>query len=131
MKEIFYDDHEVTIFGLVANHCYAHGFNQEWVNQFWSGLQELKPLYEEFLHYLNTGEITGAYTLYGFTVLDTFVWNMEYDSLQRDRGRNADSCDRDRLILHSFNRMLELYHNPEQWKLLLSEDQRMDILSTL
>lgn len=128
MADIYYDDHKVGIFGLVANHCYAHGFDKEWVNQFWCGLQELKPLYEEFIHYLNTGEINGACSLHGFTVLDTFVWNMEYDSLQRDRGRNADSCDRDALILRSFQCMLDLYHDPDKWTLLLNQDQRMDIL---
>lgn len=128
MSEIFYDDHMLGIFGMVANYCYGKGFDKEWVNRFWEGLQEQPDLYEEFIHFFNTHEILGKYKLHGFSVLDTFVWQMEYDSLEHDKGRNGDTCDKDEMILQAFSHMIDLKHNPEQWTKILSEDQRMDWL---
>ena len=114
---------------MVANHCYARGFDKQWVNHFWSGLQAQESLYQEFLHYLDTGEVSGNYTLHGFSVLDTFVYRMEQDSYTRDMGRNADTSDKERLILLAFLSMIDLYENPEQTLLLLKEDRRNDRLN--
>lgn len=129
MTDIYYDDHMVGIFSIVANHCYARGFDKQWVNHFWSGLRAQEALYQEFLHYLDTGEVSGNYTLHGFSVLDTFVYRMEQDSYTRDMGRNADTSDKERLILLAFLSMIDLYENPEQTLLLLKEDRRNDRLN--
>lgn len=128
MSDIFYDDHMVGIFSMIANYCYTKGFDKDWVNRFWEGLQDDSGLYEEFIHFFNAGEVLGKYELYGFTVLDTFVWQMEYDSLERDRGRNGDTCDKDRMVLLAFESMIDLKQDPKHWIQILSEDRRMDWL---
>lgn len=128
MSDIYYDDHMVGIFSMVANFCYTSGFDKEWVNTFWEGLQELPSLYDEFIHYFNTGEVTGNFSLHGFSVLDAFIWHMNHYNLVHDAGKNGPMCDKKETVLRAFYTMIALYHEPERFISLLSQDGRMDRL---
>lgn len=129
MADIYYDDHMLGIFGMVANYCYDKGFDKQWVNAFWEGLQQQPKLYDEFIHFFDTGELIGQYELHGFTVLDTFVYAMELDSVIYDTGRSGASCNKDKMVLCAFSYMIHLYQEPERYTKILSEDQRTDHLS--
>ena len=126
MPDIYYDSHMVGIFGMVASFCYTSGFDKEWVNAFWEGLQEQPALYDEFIHYFNKGEILGNFTLHGFTVLDTFIWHMDHFSFIHDKGRSGDVCDKKVMALLAFETMIYLYHEPDKWIAILSNDNRID-----
>lgn len=128
MADIYYDDHMLGIFGMIANYCYGKGFDKEWVNHFWEGLNEQPLLYKEFIHFFDTGEVLGEYQLEGFTTLDTFVWVMERESVIYDKGRSGQTCDKDEMILRAFYCMIELYHDPTRWRRILTDASRNDIL---
>lgn len=126
MSEIYYDDHMVGIFGMVANFCYAQGFDKQWVNKLWNGLQEDSSLYNEFIHYFNTGEVIGTYEISGYSVLDCFIWRMEHYSLTHDVGRTDGACDKMIMVLLAFETMIDLKQDPKRWLTILEQDQRMD-----
>ena len=94
--------------------CECAGQDKEYADKFFSELKGTPELLREYAYYYDTREFLCEYKIQGFTIADILVWQMDHFRAHLDRSDSANRYDKDRLVLSTFETMLEMKENPEK-----------------
>ena len=94
--------------------CECAGQDKEYADKFFSKLKGTPELLREYAYYYDTREFLCEYKIQGFTIADILVWQMDHFRAHLDRSDSANRYDKDRLVLSTFETMLEMKENPEK-----------------
>lgn len=104
------------------------GWKQQDADRLWSYLLKYETLYDEFIHYLSKHEILDALHFRGYSILDLYVWQMNFYNMIHDIGKNTGNCNKEDLILRAFLMMGEFMDNPDDFLKKLSNAPHQDLL---
>lgn len=106
--------------------CFYAGEDRAFFENFWSALQKSKPVYREFLYYLENRNFLCEYRISGYTIVDIMVWQMDHFKAQLDRGRDDMKQNGDRMLLMAFDTMLKMEKQPEKYTYLMQSETGTD-----
>lgn len=106
--------------------CLYAGENEVFFENFWSALQKSKPVYREFIYYLENRNFLCEYRISGYTIVDIMVWQMDHFKAQLDRGRDDMKQNGDRMLLMAFDTMLKMEKQPEKYIYLMQSETGTD-----
>ena len=123
---IIFDSRKMAAFQLITDLCREYAFEDTFAQELWSGLLENPLLYDEFVYYMQTKELTGAYTCQGYSMFDLYFYQLRHYNFRHDIGKNRPDCDKGRLILEAFHTMICLTNDPDSYVAKLRAEQGMD-----
>ncbi len=106
--------------------CLYAGEDRAFFENFWSALQKSKPVYREFIYYLENRNFLCEYRISGYTIVDIMVWQMDHFKAQLDRGRDDMKQNGDRMLLMAFDTMLKMEKQPEKYIYLMQSETGTD-----
>ena len=93
--------------------CECAGHDIEYANKFWEKLKANTDILREYAYYYDNREFLCEFKVGRFTVADILVWQMDHFRAHLDRGDSVNRYDKDRLLLSTFETLIELKENPE------------------
>lgn len=125
-NHILFDGRKMAAYELTGSLCKDYGFEVSFAETLWDGLLRLPLLYDEFVHYMQTGELTGLYLCEGVSMYDLYFYHLRRYNVTHDLGRNMPDCDKERLVFQAFHTMVLLTDDPVTYLARLSAAQGMD-----
>lgn len=124
---IVYDSRKLAAFGIITDLCHTYGHDTSYTNTLWEALLQSPVFYDEFIYYMQTGQLTGNTSCEGYDMFDLYFYHLRLYNLKHDLGKNIDDCDKDMLIFESFHTMAMLQQHPKETLQKLAEHPGMDI----
>lgn len=106
--------------------CFYAGEDKNFLEQFWSALQESEQVYREFVYYLENRNFLCEYRISGYTVVDIMVWQMDHFKAEMDRGHDDMKQNGDKMLLMAFDTMLKMEKEPERYVFLMQSETGTD-----
>lgn len=106
--------------------CFYAGEDKNFLERFWSALMESKPVYREFVFYLENRNFLCEYRIAGYTVVDIMVWQMDHFKAEMDRGHDDMKQNGDKMLLMAFDTMLKMEKEPEKYVYLMQSETGTD-----
>lgn len=100
--------------------------SEEWCNQLWEELLCSQELFEELVFYLEHHYIRDQVQCEGYGLTDLYIWQMNKYNILGDSGKNTDTCNKDRMVLHAFHDMAEMKKNPAVYVKKMTLGRGMD-----
>lgn len=128
MNGIVYDARRIRAYeALFALGEYA-GKDGEWLDGLWEGLVADADQMKEFMYYLDHHTFCDEDVSNGYSLSDLYVWQMDRYNLIRDIGKNTVCCNKEAMVLNTFQTMLNLKKDPATWVRRISAGEGMDQL---
>lgn len=125
-ENVIYDGRKIAAYNIAADFCKYKGWDETFLTELWEGLLLNPVLYDEFVYYLQMGELTGNFVCEGYSMYDLYFYHVGYYNMTHDIGKNTRDCDKDEIIFLAFHTMGRLQKDPETYKKKLSESLGMD-----
>lgn len=106
--------------------CKCAGEDDLFFKRFWNLLLNSAPLYQEFIHYMQTQEFICEYQIEGYTIVDIMVWQIDHFKAQMDRGHDDMKQNGDKMLLMAFDTMLRMEYEPEKYVRLMQSETGTD-----
>lgn len=106
--------------------CGFAGKSEAWQQNLWSEFLLNRELYDAFLYYLENHGLPEFPKCEGYSLTDCYVWQMERDNLRRDTGKNTAQCNKEDMVLRSFQMMADMQREPEVFLKKLNDGRGMD-----
>lgn len=100
------------LYAWTVNLCECAGQDKDYADKFWNELKTVPEILREYAYYYDNREFLCEYKIEGFTIADILVWQMDHFRAHLDRSDSANRYDKDRLLLSTFETMLEMKKNP-------------------
>ncbi len=94
--------------------CDCAGQDKKHADEFWNKLINSPEILREYAYYYDKREFLCEYKIENFTIADILVWQMDHFRAHLDRRDSSNRYDKDKLLLSSFEVMLEMKENPEK-----------------
>ncbi len=113
---------DVVAFGLesetelkewVCTLAVSSGKSEQEAEQFWEKLYADKELLEEIEYYSVHKSFLSKYQVAGYSITDILVWQVDHFKAYLDRHEEVNRYRQDRLLINSFEILLEMRENPE------------------
>lgn len=104
------------------------GQDQEQARAFVTGLENCRELQEEFCYYYEHQDFLCKYRVAGYTVADVLVWQVDHFKLYMDRPEDMNRYRQPRLLLASFDTMLQMEEDPASFAEKMRCETGQDIL---
>lgn len=88
------------------------GESQEYAETLWQGIRQSRGLLQELAYYHDYGEFLCRYEVAGYTLADVLVWQVDHFKLYMDRPEEMNRYRQPRLLLASFETMLQMEKEP-------------------
>ncbi len=98
----------------------------DFIDNLWQELLIDRPLYDEMCYYMQHRTFMDKVEYEGYTLCDLFIWQMGQDNLVHDTGKNTAECNKEAMVLKTFQMMIALKKNPQEWLPRLSYNAGMD-----
>lgn len=128
MAGIVFDTRRVKVYEDLKALCEYTGESIEWCDQLWEALILDDSLFKEFVYYLENHMLTENLKCEGYSLIDLYVWQMNLDNLIHDTGKNTVDCNKEKMILHTFQMMSQMKKDPKTFIKRLNEGRGMDKL---
>ncbi len=126
MNGVIYDARRVKAYeGMKALGSYA-GKSKEFVSRLWEALVLDAGMMKEWMYYLDNHALLDEVVCEGYSLTDMYVWQMKQYNLVQDIGKNTADCNKEALVLDSFEAMVCMKKEPEIYKKRLEEGRGMD-----
>ncbi|MDO5156210.1 MAG: hypothetical protein Q4D51_09620 [Eubacteriales bacterium] len=123
---VIYDARKLAAYNLGLDLSLSKGFDEQFFSQLWEGLLTNPLLYDEFVYYLQTEELTGHFTCEGYSMFDLYFFHLGEYNFTHDLGKNPIGCDKATITLQAFHTMGQLVKDPQTYKKYLSKNLGMD-----
>ena len=120
-SQIIFDQSKLKAYDGLMRLCEFAGKSEAWQQTLWSEFLQNRELYDAFLYYLENHSLPEGYSL-----ADCYVWQMEQDNLRRDTGKNTVQCNKEDMVLRSFQTMADMRKDPVAFLKKLSDWRGMD-----
>ena len=104
------------------------GETEEYGERLWEGIRRSGGLLQELAHYYDNGQFLCKYEVAGYTLADILVWQVDHFKLYMDRPEEMNRYRQPRLLLASFDTMLQMEENPESFAEKMRLETGQDIL---
>lgn len=104
------------------------GQKEEEAERLWEGIRHSGGLLQELAYYYDNGEFLCKYEVAGYTLADILVWQVDHFKLYMDRPKDMNRYRQPRLLLDSFETMLQMERNPEAFAEKMRRETGQDIL---
>ena len=91
------------------------GESQEYAEKLWQGIRQSQGLLQELAYYHDYGEFLCRYEVAGYTLADVLVWQVDHFKLYMDRPEEMNRYRQPRLLLASFETMVQMEKAPEAY----------------
>lgn len=103
------------------------GEDEEYGERLWQGIRGSGGLLQELAYYYDNGEFLCKYEVAGYTLADVLVWQVDHFKLYMDRPEEMNRYRQPRLLLASFETMLEMERNPDFFAEKMRSETGQDI----
>ncbi|MCI8543493.1 MAG: hypothetical protein HFH95_09285 [Lachnospiraceae bacterium] len=104
------------------------GETEEYGERLWEGIRRSGGLLQELAYYYDNGQFLCKYEVAGYTLADILVWQVDHFKLYMDRPEEMNRYRQPRLLLASFDTMLQMEKNPESFAEKMRLETGQDIL---
>lgn len=104
------------------------GETEEYGKRLWEGIRQSGGLLQELAYYYDNGQFLCRYEVAGYTLADILVWQVDHFKLYMDRPEEMNRYRQPRLLLASFDTMLQMEKNPESFVEKMRLETGQDIL---
>lgn len=126
MGGIIYDARRVKAYeGLLTLGDIA-SLDEQWCQKLWDDMLEYPDMVDELMFYLDHHYITEKVTCEGYSLIDLYVWQLNMYNIIGDVGKNTDSCNKERMVLHAFRDMVNMRKDPEAFIKKMTDGRGMD-----
>ncbi len=92
------------------------GRSREDADSFYKKILSVPELFEEYSYYFEKQDFLGKYRVDEYTIPDILIWQMDHFRSHMDRPDADNRYNTCKLILSTFETMLELTENPQKIK---------------
>lgn len=89
------------------------GESGEYAETLWQGIRQSQGLLQELAYYHDYREFLCRYEVAGYTLADVLVWQVDHFKLYMDRPEDMNRYRQPRLLLASFETMLQMEKEPD------------------
>lgn len=101
-----------TLHQFVLSLTEQAGEQPEYGEKLWQGIKASEGLLQELAYYHDYNKFLCKYSVAGYTLADVLVWQVDHFKLYMDRPDDMNRYRQQRLLLESFETMLEMEHDP-------------------
>ena len=128
MSGIIYGTEKIRAYDGLVRLCEYAGCTEAWCDELWNEMLSDRELYDEFVYYLEHHIPSDAMKVYGYSLTDLYVWQMEKYNLRRDSGKNTEQCNKEAMVLQAFRALADIKKNPDIFLKRLNDGAGMDKL---
>lgn len=126
MAGILYDARRIKAYeGLQALGEVADETGQ-WCDELWEELVMDRELLEELVFYLEHRCLMDKVHCEGYGLTDLYIWQMNRYNIIGDSGKNTAACNKDRMVLHAFQDMIDMKKEPAAFVKKMTMGRGMD-----
>ena len=104
------------------------GESEAYVERLWEGIRQSGGLLQELAYYHDKGQFLCKYEVAGYTLADILVWQVDHFKLYMDRPEEMNRYRQPRLLLASFDTMLQMEKDPQAFSEKMRCETGQDIL---
>ena len=123
---IVFDKRKLAAYQIAYDYCKNKGLSDEFMQELWDGMLIDPVLHDEYVYYLEHGELSGTAKCEGYTMFDLYFYHLREFNLNHDLGKNTAACSKDEICIHAFHTMGMLRREPEKYKKMLEKSLGMD-----
>ncbi len=101
-----------TLHRFVLNLAEQAGEKPEYGEKLWQGIRASEGLLQELAYYHDYRSFLCKYKIAGYTLADVLVWQVDHFKLYMDRPEDMNRYRQQRLLLASFETMVEMERDP-------------------
>ena len=128
MANLIIDTTKIKVFERLKYLAEATGKDPAFADSLWESLLKYEDLYDEFVFYLENGNIRDGIVFRGYSLIDLYVHRIDCYNIVNDTGKNTAACNKESMILETFKAMADLKDNPEEFIRRMNEGRGMDKL---
>ena len=106
----------------------AAGKDTGFLDRLWTEMCADKELYTEFVYYLENHGFKDELKCCGYGLTDLYFYLMRRFEVSQDIGKNYADCDKEALVLETFDMMVQMKKDPEPVIRRLEEGLGMDFM---
>lgn len=123
---IILDSRKLMVYEDLKYLCEFTGKPASLTEKIWAGLLSSEGLYLEFLYYIDHRALKDSFSFMGYSLTDIYVFRLTQYNFFNDTGKNTSACNKESMILETFEGMIDLMSNPEEYIKLLNQGNGMD-----
>ena len=104
------------------------GESEAYSERLWEGIRQSGGLLQELAYYHDKGQFLCKYEVAGYTLADILVWQVDHFKLFMDRPEEMNRYRQPRLLLASFDTMLQMEKDPQVFAEKMRCETGQDIL---
>ncbi|MBR4993377.1 MAG: hypothetical protein IKY04_03920, partial [Lachnospiraceae bacterium] len=126
MANLIIDTTKIKVFERLKYLAEATGKDPAFADSLWESLLKYEDLYDEFVFYLENGNIRDGIVFRGYSLIDLYVHRIDCYNIVNDTGKNTAACNKESMILETFKAMADLKDNPDDFIRRMNEGRGMD-----
>ncbi len=96
----------------IAQMCEAAHLDQAFFDSFIIRLKQYEDIKNEFIDYINTGELKCDVIVSGYTAADLLVWQIDHFKSHMDRGEYDYQSNQSFMVLMAYDTLLKMKEDP-------------------
>lgn len=104
------------------------GYDREWADELFGEIMGNDELYKEFVYYLENHTFLDELKVEGYSLSDLYVFSMSKYNLIREIGKNPVECNKERMVMNSFDMMSKMIKEPFTYVARIEEGKGRDRL---
>lgn len=126
VKEELVEKAMKTLENFVQQMALAAGEDMEYGKQMWEKIQKSAGVLQELAYYHDYNTFLCKYEVAGYTLADILVWQVDHFKAYLDRPMEMNRYHKGKLILASFEVMLQMEKNPRPFVEKMSNETGTD-----
>ena len=126
MANLIIDTTKIKVFENLKYLSETTGKPSAFADSLWESLMKHADLYDEFVFYLENGNIRDGIIFRGYSLIDLYVHRIDCYNIANDTGKNTAACNKESMVLETFKAMADLMDNPDDYIRRLEEGKGMD-----
>jgi hypothetical protein len=118
-----------TLEKFVVEKAVQAGKGEEYGEKLWQGIKNSSGLLQELAYYHDYGNFLCKYKVAGYTLVDVLVWQVDHFKFYMDRPDEMNRYRQERLLLESFETMLEMEKDPGKISRKMAAESGQDAAS--
>lgn len=129
MAVILYNAGKIKMFENLKAFTLMAGETEDFATELWQSMMLDDELLGEFNYFVENKTLKGEAKCGELTLLDIYFSQMNKYNLFHDMGKNNDCCDKYRMVLHAFKKMIDMRRDPNYLINFERQEQKgMDII---
>ncbi|MGN0166494.1 MAG: hypothetical protein ACI4AB_00505 [Acetatifactor sp.] len=104
-----------TLHDFIMEKAVKAGKGEDYGEKLWEGIRRSGGLLQELAYYHDYGNFLCKYKVAGYTLADVLVWQVDHFKFYMDRPEEMNRYRQERLLLESFETMVEMEKDPTRF----------------